>query len=270
MWLTSLASFIFLIIPLGMGEKDYLTAFQKHLLELSRILGLRPKNEILYLQALTHRSFLGDHPDWPYGDNERLEFLGDAVLSAVISHLLFERYAREFREGELTKMRAWLVNEERLAKIAERIGLAELVLLSEGERRCEGYRKHSILAGTLEAVFAAVYLDQGYERLFVLIKKFFSRLLPHAPRGLLSDHKTVLQEYTQALFKQTPVYEIIKETGPEHAKTFWVVVKLGKDKLAQGRGRSKKAAEQDAAQKALKILEEKYGKLEGQRRKKAK
>ncbi|NPA48599.1 MAG: ribonuclease III [Thermodesulfobacteria bacterium] len=250
-------------------EKDYLTLYQDRLRKLAKILGLRPKNEVLYLQALAHRSFLGDHPDWPYGDNERLEFLGDAVLSAVISHLLFERYGQEFREGELTKMRAWLVNEERLAKMAERIGLAELVLLSEGERRTEGHRKHSILAGTLEAVFAAVYLDQGYERLFALLKRLFSRLLPHAPRGLLSDHKTVLQEYTQAVFKQAPAYEIIKETGPEHAKTFWVVVKLGKEVLAQGRGRSKKAAEQDAAQKALKILEEKYGRLEDQRGKKS-
>ena len=253
-----------------MEKRNYLSFYQGHLRALSKILGFRPKNEILYLQALAHRSFLGDHPDWTYGDNERLEFLGDAVLSAVISHLLFERYGKEFREGELTKMRAWLVNEERLARLAERMGLADLLLLSEGEKRTEGHRKHSILAGALEALFAAVYLDQGYERLFAFIKKLFSRLLPHAPKGLLSDHKTVLQEYTQALFRKIPTYEIVKESGPEHAKIFWVVAKLGEEVLAQGRGRSKKAAEQNAAQKALKILEEKYGKREDQRKKRPK
>ena len=248
-------------------DRDYLVLFQDRLEKLAKILDLRPKNQVLYLQALAHRSFLGDHPDWPYGDNERLEFLGDAVLSAVISHLLFERYGPEFREGELTKMRAWLVNEERLARLAERMGLSELLLLGRGEKRTEGHRKHSVLAGAFEALLAAVYLDQGYSRLFALIRKLFGRLLPMAPRGLLSDHKTVLQEYTQALFKQAPTYEIIKETGPEHAKTFWVEVKLGEQTLAQGRGRSKKAAEQDAARKALRLLEEKYGRSEDQRRK---
>ncbi len=244
-----------------MEEKDYLLANQDRLERLAVILALRPKNQILYLQALTHRSFLGDHPDWPYGDNERLEFLGDAVLSAIISHLLFDRFGPEFREGELTKMRAWLVNEERLAKVAERLGLAELILLGEGEKRTQGHKKFSILAGALEALFAAIYLDQGYQKLFKLIKKIFGRLLPHAPKGLVSDYKTVLQEYTQGLFKKAPTYEVVKETGPEHAKTFWVVVKLEEEQLAKGKGHSKKAAEQDAARKALKILEEKYGKF---------
>ncbi len=243
-----------------MGDKDYLLANQGRLRRLAERLSLALKNQVLYLQALTHRSFLGDHPDWPYGDNERLEFLGDAVLSAVISHLLFERYGQDFREGELTKMRAWLVNEERLARVAERLGLAELILLGEGERRSAGHKKHSILAGVFEALVAAIYLDQGYERAFELIKRIFARLIPHAPKGLLSDYKTALQEYTQGLFKQAPSYEVVKESGPEHAKVFWVVVKLGEEELARGRGRSKKAAEQEAARKAIKILEEKYGK----------
>ena len=245
-------------------ERDYLLAYQGHLERLAQILSLRPKNQLLYLQALTHRSFPGDHPDWPYGDNERLEFLGDAVLSAVISHLLFERYGQVFREGELTKMRAWLVNEERLARLAERLGLPELILLGEGEKRTQGHKKFSILAGTLEALLAAIYLDLGYEQVFKFIKRTFSRLLPHAPKGLISDYKTVLQEYTQGLFRQAPVYEIIKEAGPEHAKVFWAVVRLGKEELARGKGRSKKAAEQEAARKALKILEEKYGKIDQQ------
>lgn len=243
-----------------MGDKDYLLANQGRLRRLAERLSLALKNQVLYLQALTHRSFLGDHPDWPYGDNERLEFLGDAVLSAVISHLLFERYGQDFREGELTKMRAWLVNEERLAKVAERLGLSELILLGEGERRSAGHKKYSILAGAFEALVAAIYLDQGYGRAFELIRRIFARLIPHAPRGLLSDYKTVLQEYTQGLFKLAPSYEVVKESGPEHAKVFWVVVKLGEEELARGKGRSKKAAEQEAARKAIKILEERYGK----------
>ncbi len=233
---------------------------------LERALGMRFKNVALYLAALTHRSYVGDHPDWPYGDNERLEFLGDAVLSAVVSHLLYERYGEKYREGELTKMRAWLVNEERLAKVAERLGLPSLLLLGAGEEASSGRKKPSILAGAFEAVLAAIYLDHGFEKTFSLVKKIFSRLLPHAPRGLVSDFKTVLQEYTQGLFKQAPTYEIIKESGPEHAKVFWVAVKLGEEILATGRGRSKKAAEQEAAKEALKKLEEKYGTYRAKRK----
>ena len=227
--------------------------------KLEEILGVRLKNLGLYLEALTHRSILGQYSDWPYRDNERLEFLGDAVLSMVISHLLYERYAKDYREGELTKMRAWLVNEDRLAKIARRLGLADLILLGPGEEATGGREKASILAGTFEAIIAAFYLDLGFEKTFYLVKKIFARLIPHAPRGLISDHKTVLQEYTQRHFKQTPTYELLKEVGPEHAKVFYVALKLGGETVATGRGRSKKAAEQDAAQKALKKLEGRHG-----------
>ena len=229
-------------------------------------LGLRFKNQALYLAALTHRSYIGDHPDWVYGDNERLEFLGDAVLSAVISHLLYERYGNKHREGELTKMRAWLVNEERLARVAERLGLNECLFLGTGEETSSGRKKPSILAGAFEALVAAIYLDHGYPVAFKTIKKIFSRLLPHAPKGLASDFKTLLQEHTQARFKQAPTYTIFKETGPEHAKVFWVEVRLGDKVLAQGRGRSKKAAEQDAAKEALKKLEEKHGRYPARRK----
>ncbi|NPB09525.1 MAG: ribonuclease III [Thermodesulfobacteria bacterium] len=249
-----------------MAQRDYLEEHLSRLKELERALSLRLKNMALYLAALTHRSYVGDHPDWPYGDNERLEFLGDAVLSAVVSHLLYERYGEKYREGELTKMRAWLVNEERLAKVAEKLGLPSLILLGTGEEVSHGRKKPSILAGVFEAVVAAIYLDHGFERAFSWVKKIFSRLLPHAPRGLVSDYKTVLQEYTQALFKKTPSYDIVKESGPEHAKTFWVAVKLEDEILAEGKGRSKKAAEQEAAKEALKRLEEKYGTFRGKRK----
>ncbi len=249
-----------------MKDKDFLADNLSRLNQLEATLGLRLKNQLLYLSALTHRSFVGDHPDWPYGDNERLEFLGDAVLSAVISHLLFQRFKEDYREGELSKMRAWLVNEERLAKLAQRLALDQLVLLGAGEEASRGRKKPSILAGVFEAVVAAIYLDLGFDRVFSFIKRCFSRLLPHAPKGLVSDFKTVLQEYTQALFKKPPTYEIIKEKGPEHAKTFLVAVKLDGEVLAKGRGPSKKAAEQEAAKKALKKLEAKYGNLAHRKR----
>ncbi len=238
---------------------DILSRELPRLKKLEKILGVRLQNLGLYLEALTHRSILGQHNDWSYRDNERLEFLGDAVLSMVISHLLYERYAQDYREGELTKMRAWLVNEERLAKISRRLGLADLILLGPGEEATGGREKASILAGTFEALVAAFYLDLGFEKTFQLIKKIFIRLIPHAPRGLVSDYKTVLQEYTQRHFKQTPSYELLKEVGPEHAKVFYVALKLNGETVATGRGRSKKAAEQDAAQKALKKLEGRYG-----------
>ncbi len=234
--------------------EDIISKELPRLKRLERILGIRFKNLSLYLEALTHRSILGHYIDWAFRDNERLEFLGDAILSAVISHLLFEKYGNEYREGELTKMRAWLVNEERLAKISQKLGISELIILGPGEEATGGRKKPSILAGTFEAIIAALYLDLGFEKTFFILKKIFARLLPHATRGLLSDFKTVLQEYTQRHFKKTPVYELIKEVGPEHAKIFYVSLKLDEEIIATGRGRSKKAAEQDAAQKALKKL----------------
>jgi ribonuclease-3 len=244
---------------------DILRKELPRLQKLERTLEIRFQNLGFYLEALTHRSVLGSRKPWPYRDNERLEFLGDAVLSAIISHLLFERYGRDYREGELTKMRAWLVNEERLAKVAKKLTLDQLIPLGPGEEATGGREKASILAGALEALIAALYLDLGFEKTFLILKRIFAKLLPHAPRGLVSDFKTVLQEYTQKLFKKTPSYQLIRETGPEHEKVFYVAVSLEGEELATGRGRSKKAAEQDAAQKALKKLEEKYGPYEPRR-----
>ncbi len=237
-----------------MSGQDIISQELPRLKRLEQVLDVRFRNLGLYLEALTHRSVFGCYANWSYRDNERLEFLGDAILSTVISHLLFERYGDEYREGELTKMRAWLVNEERLAKISQRLGLSELIILGPGEEATGGRKKASILAGTFEAIIAALYLDLGFEKTFLILKKIFSGLLPHAIRGLVSDFKTVLQEYTQRYFKKIPVYELVKEIGPEHAKVFYIALKLDEKVIAIGCGRSKKAAEQDAAQKALKKL----------------
>jgi len=131
--------------------------------------------------------------------------------------------------------------------------------LGTGEERGGGRKKPSILASAFEALVAAIYLDRGYEKAFEFVRGAFARVIPQAKRGLLSDYKTVLQEITQARFKKTPKYVLIEASGPEHAKKFLVEVRLNGEVLAKGKGRSKKAAEQEAAKQALKILEEKYG-----------
>ncbi|QJA06080.1 ribonuclease III [Thermosulfurimonas marina] len=222
--------------------------------ELERRLGVRFRDPGLLVQALIHRSYAAEKKLPPGADNERLEFLGDAVLSAVITHLLFERFP-EASEGELSRMRAWLVREERLARIAERLGLFEFVLVSRGEARSGGPKKASILAGALEAVIGAIYLDGGYGKVFECLRRLFARLLPQARRGMEADYRSRLQELTQALFRETPTYEVVSEKGPSHAPIFEVEVRVGERVLGRGKGRSKKEAAQEAARKALDILE---------------
>ncbi len=203
----------------------------------------------LLQEALTHRS---------YGkpDNERLEFLGDSVIELVVSHLLFETFPEQ-REGELSKMRSSLVKEEALAEVARRINLGRFILLGKGEETTGGRNKDSILAGALEAVLAAVYLDGGFEEAFRVVKELFD----DAVRGMAEtwrdrDFKTRLQEYTQARFKEVPQYKVVQERGPEHDKIFQVVVTVRGRIWGRGSGRSKKEAEQRAAEEALRKLDE--------------
>jgi len=216
-------------------------------------LGVRFQDPALLVQALIHRSYAAERKLPPGTDNERLEFLGDAVLSAIIAHLLYRRFPQA-SEGELSRMRAWLVREERLARLAERLGLPEFLLVSRGEARSGGRKKASILAGALEAVIGALYLDRGYEEVFECLERLFARLLPQAWRGMETDYRSRLQEITQALFRETPTYEVISEKGPPHAPVFEVEVRVGDRVLGRGRGRSKKEAAQEAARKALNYL----------------
>ncbi len=234
-----------------MNEREFLKRFE----EFAKGRGLKVRSLKLFLSAFTHKSFFSENPDWCVPHNERLEFLGDAVVSSVVSHLLFERFPQS-SEGDLSKMRAWLVREERLASVARRLGLGDLVLLGKGEERAGGRNKNSILAGLFEAFVGALYLDSGYEAAFEFLKKEFSGLLEEAERGLFCDYRSRLQELTQARWAEAPEYKMVKEEGPSHSPSFEIEVVVRGKAIARGKGRSKKEAAQEAAKLALQKLKE--------------
>src|SRR3990172_4101531 len=202
-------------------------------------------------QALVHRSFLNEKMDQNIKNNERLEFLGDAVLSTAISHLLIEKFP-DADEGRLSKFRARLVNESTLAKLAMAIELGRFLLLGKGEELTGGRGKPSILSDAYEAVIAAVYLDGGFESAFSLVAGQFSFLIQDVSVADASmDYKTELQEQTQEIFKAAPGYRLISETGPEHNKVFEVEVLINGERFGRGQGKAKKEAEQRAAMEGL-------------------
>jgi tetrapyrrole methylase family protein/MazG family protein len=201
--------------------------------------------------ALCHSSFAHEHPDRGLEDNERLEFLGDALLGLIISRLLYERFP-DASEGDLTRWRSYLVNETSLARVARSIKLGQALLLGAGEDSSGGRDKNSILADALEAVLGAIYLDGGMEAAQSTIKRLFNPFLEEAVRSEAGeDFKTRFQELAQALYKVTPEYHLLEAIGPDHDKTFRVSVTLGGVELAQGTGKSKKEATQNAARLAL-------------------
>jgi ribonuclease-3 len=211
------------------------------------------KNINLLKEAICHSSYVNEQADIDLRDNERLEFLGDAVLNLVIGHVLMQRFP-SFREGELSRMRAYLVNESQLAKIARTIHLGFYIRLGKGENQTNGREKKSILANTLEAVFAAVYLDGGFEAIFKTIETHFSNQLNSiSALAANNDFKSQLQELVQIRQRAIPSYKVIQESGPDHDKTFHVQLKVSRLRT-EGVGKSKKTAEQDAAKKALEIL----------------
>jgi len=229
---------------------------QETLSSLEDNLCYRFKDIALLRQALQHRSYVNEQRDLALKDNERLEFLGDAVLELVISHILMKQFP-ESAEGELTRMRATIVNESRLAAVAQRLNLGQYLLLGRGEALAHGEKKKSILADTLEAVIAAVYMDGGLEPVFEVIKRQFSELISQVKEKLTEeDFKSQLQELVQARFKVVPHYEVVAERGPDHNKTFEVCLKIGEFLTTHGTGKSKKTAEQAAAQLALEKLKQ--------------
>jgi len=207
-------------------------------------------------QALLHKSFVNENPHHPFEDNERLEFLGDAVLDLIISHILMYDFPH-FAEGDLTKLRSALVNDKRIARLARELHMGDFLLLGKGEDSTKGRSKNSILADTYEAVIAAIYLDGGFKKVFTVVKKHFGEILTAANKGNLHhvDFKSQLQERTQSIFRSTPQYILVKEVGPDHNKAFTVTVIVKKKLLGKGFGPSKKDAEQKAAQEALFSLE---------------
>jgi ribonuclease-3 len=217
-------------------------------------LNLKFKNKDLLIEAFCHRSYLNEHPDFYLPHNERLEFLGDAVLELIVTEYLYKTYP-EKNEGELTNWRAALVSAKTLGKVAMELGLNDFLLLSKGEEKETGKARQYILANTFEALIGAVYLDQGYlvAKNFVEKNLIESKLPEIIEKELFKDPKTKLQEEAQERVKITPVYKVLEEWGPDHAKHFLVGVFLGNELVAKGEGSSKQEAEEEAAKNALKI-----------------
>jgi ribonuclease III len=230
--------------------------------ELEKRLAYEFKNQNLLEEALRHSSFVNEQAHQQMRDNERLEFLGDAVLNLVIGHMLLNRFP-DLDEGDLSRMRSNLVNETQVASVARSLDLGFHIQLGKGESLTKGREKNSILANTFEAIIAAAYLDGGYDTAFRLIEKYFSGFFE--PDGNLAstyDYKSRIQELLQAGQGEKPVYIVIEETGPDHNKDFRVELSVD-DIRTEGYGKSKKHAEQDAARKALDILTANQMKADG-------
>ncbi len=241
-----------LIKPL-LAEIDSVKLETSGLEILQENLGYRFNNQTILEHALRHSSFVNELQDKTINDNQRLEFLGDAVLGLCVGQLIMERHP-EMNEGNLSKFRANLVSESGLATMARQIDLGRFISLGKGERLSRGSEKNSILADTFEAVIAAVYRDSSFETAYQLIQDHFAPLIDVGTNTVgCEDYKSMLQEYVQEIGNSAPSYEIAQEIGPDHDKTFEIAVNVCNIE-SSGLGKSKKAAEQNAAQNALKIL----------------
>lgn len=219
--------------------------------DLEETLNITFQDKALLRRALTHSSYLNENPDFPLEDNERLEFLGDAVLDFVTGEHLYHRFP-EMSEGHLTSLRAALVRTETLARFAGQLELGRYLLLGRGEDESGGRDRQATLCAAFEALVGAIHLDQGLKTtvdfIATLIKPEIKRVLQ---ARLDKDAKSLLQELSQGLLQLTPVYRTVAETGPDHAKEFTIEVLIGGKVYGRGVGRSKQAAEQEAARMAL-------------------
>ena len=211
------------------------------------------KNKDLLKQAFIHRSFINENPSAGLSHNERLEFLGDAVLELIVTDFLYKKYPT-YTEGELTALRSALVNAIIISEIASSLGMNDYLLLSKGEAKDMGKARQYILANTYEAYVGAVFMDAGYD---VADKFVTASLLPHTEeivaKKLWRDAKSLIQEKAQEFVGSTPAYKVLHESGPDHDKHFTVGVFFGEDLIAEGKGKSKQEAEQKAAESALKV-----------------
>lgn len=222
--------------------------------EIEQLLQYEFKDKDLLQEALRHSSYVNEIAEQQLRDNERLEFLGDAVLNLTVGHILMRNYP-DIKEGDLSRSRANLVNESQLAETARSLRLGSSLLLGKGEIQTQGREKNSILADAFEALMAAIYLDGGYDAVYRIIEKKFQPLIEQLDTTDSNyDYKSRLQERVQVDHGVIPNYSISREEGPDHDKTFWVALKVI-DIETEGSGKSKKAAEQNAARKALEILE---------------
>jgi len=213
-------------------------------------LGIKFKSVDLLRQSVVHRSYLNENPDFKLDHNERLEFLGDAVLELVVTDNLYDNYPNP--EGELTNWRSSLVNSKMLSSRAHKLNLNEYLYLSRGETKDEGKAREIILADAFEALIGSVYLDQGYEVAKDFIYKYILTELPKIlENNLYMDPKSKLQESTQEKFSLTPNYKVLKEWGPDHDRKFCIGVYLESMQIGEGEGSSKQQAQVTAAEKAL-------------------
>lgn len=226
----------------------------ERLAEFEKKIGYSFKNRDLLFEALTHSSYANESRRL-FKSNERLEFLGDSVLSIVVSDYLFEEY-KDYPEGELSKTRATLVCEKSLAKFAEKIDLCDYILLGKGELSNGGRNRPSIVSDAFEAVIAAIYLDGGLEAARAHIMRFLPENLQDAVAKAYDDYKTVLQEIIQKNPEESVEYQLISESGPDHKKSFTVNVMLNSNVIGTGTAGSKKQAEQLAAKEALELMGE--------------
>jgi len=238
---------------IGIHSYIGIDTLMSNLLELQQKLSLKFNDEDILLQALTHRSYLNENPGFRLGQNERLEFLGDAVLELIVTEDLYAKFP-EKPEGELTSFRAALVNSRMLSEVAVELEINEYLMLSRGEARDVGRARQFILANVFEALIGAIYLDQGYD----VSKNFIHRvLMPKldaiVENKLYKDPKSLFQEEAQERAGTTPTYEVVREWGPDHDKHFIVGVFLGDEKMAEGEGPSKQAAQEEAARNALHV-----------------
>ncbi len=214
------------------------------------------RSRLLLEEAFRHSSYVNEIGDPRLRDNERLEFLGDAVLDLSISHLLMERF-EEAREGELSKLRAMVVNERSLCRIAETLNLGACLLLGRGEERSRGRHKPSILANAVEALIGALYLDAGFARTDGIVRRLFGPLIDEMGEEIpVRDYKSLLQEYTQRRLKTLPEYVLLSESGPPHERVFRIALRLEGRVVAESTGKSKKTAEQRVAREAYRCLTE--------------
>ena len=217
-------------------------------------LGYAFRDASLCETALTHKSWMNETQETERTDNERLEFLGDAVLALVTSDLLMRRFPEQ-PEGDLSKARAAIVNEAGLARVADNLALGQWIFLGRGEEQAGGRQKRSLLANAFEALIGAIYLDGGFTAAFDVTERLFLPIIVEVPSAASKDYKSRLQELAQAKLQIAPSYTVLSEQGPDHAKTFEVAILIGEQEYGRAFGRSKKEAQQNAAERALAIME---------------